>query len=68
MIKNTERPLTVGEGSNTISGKDAEKMPSIFNDVKRIGEKCARIPEYWDGHVSNRIANVTATEFGIAFQ
>lgn len=62
---NTERPITVEEGTNTISGQDSEKILSIFYDVMRTGGKGGRIPQYWDGHASSRIANVIAMEFGI---
>ncbi|MBC7404383.1 MAG: UDP-N-acetylglucosamine 2-epimerase (non-hydrolyzing) [Cytophaga sp.] len=63
---NTERPITVDEGTNTIAGQDAEKILSIFNDVMQSGGKGGRIPQYWDGRASNRIADVIAAEFGIA--
>ena len=63
---NTERPITVDEGTNTIAGQDPEAILSIFNDVMRGGGKGGRIPQYWDGHASNRIADLIAAEFGIA--
>ena len=63
---NTERPITVDEGTNTIAGQDPEAILSIFNDVMRGGGKGGRIPQYWDGHASNRITDLIAAEFGIA--
>ncbi|MDO9193170.1 MAG: UDP-N-acetylglucosamine 2-epimerase, partial [Undibacterium sp.] len=63
---NTERPITVDEGTNTIAGQDPETIPGIFNDVMRGGGKGGRIPQYWDGRASNRIADLIAAEFGIA--
>lgn len=62
---NTERPITVDEGTNTIAGQDSQTILTIFNDVMRNGGKGGRIPQYWDGHASNRIADVIANEFGI---
>jgi UDP-N-acetylglucosamine 2-epimerase (non-hydrolysing) len=62
---NTERPITVDEGTNTIAGQDAETILTIFNEVMRSGGKGGRIPQYWDGRASNRIADVIASEFGI---
>lgn len=62
---NTERPITVDEGTNTIAGQDPEMILTIFNDIMRTGGKGGRIPQYWDGRASNRIADLIATEFGI---
>ena len=62
---NTERPITVDEGTNTIAGQDSQTILTIFNEVMRNGGKGGRIPQYWDGRASNRIADVIANEFGI---
>ncbi|MFZ6814875.1 non-hydrolyzing UDP-N-acetylglucosamine 2-epimerase [Undibacterium sp. Rencai35W] len=63
---NTERPITVEEGSNTIAGQDPKKIMEIFQDVMHTGGKGGRIPQFWDGHASDRIAAVIATQLGIA--
>jgi UDP-N-acetylglucosamine 2-epimerase (non-hydrolysing) len=62
---NTERPITVDEGTNTIAGQDPEKILSIFNDVMRTGGKGGRVPQFWDGRASHRIVDVIALELGI---
>ena len=62
---NTERPITVDEGTNTIAGQDSQTILMIFNEVMRSGGKGGRVPQYWDGRASNRIADVIANEFGI---
>ena len=62
---NTERPITVDEGTNTIAGQDSQTILTIFNEVMRSGGKGGRVPQYWDGRASNRIADVIANEFGI---
>ena len=62
---NTERPITVDEGTNTIAGQDSETILRIFNEIMSNGGKGGRIPQYWDGRASNRIADVIANEFGI---
>ena len=62
---NTERPITVDEGTNTIAGQDTQTILTIFNEIMRNGGKGGRIPQYWDGRASNRIADVIANEFGI---
>jgi len=53
---NTERPITVDEGTNTIAGQDPEKILATFEEIIRSGGKAGRVPEYWDGKASTRIA------------
>jgi UDP-N-acetylglucosamine 2-epimerase (non-hydrolysing) len=53
---NTERPITVEEGTNTLAGQDPEKIRQIFEDVMQSGGKSGRIPEFWDGKAAARIA------------
>lgn len=56
--ENTERPITVNEGTNTVVGIDPEKIHTSVNDVLATGGKRGRVPEYWDGHAAERIAEV----------
>lgn len=56
--ENTERPITVEEGTNTIVGSDPEKIIASFNDVMETGGKAGRVPELWDGKAAERIAQV----------
>lgn len=60
---NTERPITVEEGTNTIAGQNADKILSTFHDVLKTGGKAGRIPQYWDGHAADRIAAILAAQF-----
>ena len=56
MRENTERPITVEQGTNTMVGRD---RAAILNSVTEILEgqgKRGRIPELWDGHAADRIA------------
>jgi UDP-N-acetylglucosamine 2-epimerase (non-hydrolysing) len=55
---NTERPITVEEGTNTIAGQEPEQIFAAFEDVMTSGGKTGRIPEYWDGKAAVRIAEV----------
>ncbi len=54
--ENTERPVTVSEGTNTIVGSDPDKITLCFKDVMETGGKVGRVPEYWDGRAAERIA------------
>ncbi|WP_367155986.1 non-hydrolyzing UDP-N-acetylglucosamine 2-epimerase [Methylomonas sp. HYX-M1] len=55
--ENTERPVTVDEGTNTVVGTDPEKILTSFMDVMVTGGKSGRIPEYWDGQAAQRIVD-----------
>lgn len=54
--ENTERPITISEGSNTIVGRDTEKLKQLVSEILNSGGKQGRIPEYWDGKAAERIA------------
>ena len=54
---NTERPITLVEGTNTLVGPDPAAIRAAFNDVMSHGGKAGRIPEYWDGRAAMRIAH-----------
>ena len=54
--ENTERPITVTEGTNTIVGSDSDRIIDCFNDVMATGGKSGRIPELWDGKSAIRIS------------
>lgn len=53
---NTERPITVEQGANTLVPRDAERVLVLVDEVLRSGGKRGRTPEYWDGHAASRIA------------
>lgn len=53
--ENTERPITVEQGTNTIVGTDPEKIEACADDIMATGGKSGRIPEYWDGKAAWRI-------------
>ena len=54
--ENTERPITVEQGTNTMVGRDREAILSGVSEVLSGGGKSGRIPEFWDGHAAERIA------------
>lgn len=56
--ENTERPITVTEGTNTVVGTDPEVIRAAFQDVLDGAGKVCRVPEYWDGRAAERIAAV----------
>ena len=56
--ENTERPITVEQGTNTVVGTDPQKIRACFDEVMGSGGKAGRIPELWDGRAAERIAQV----------
>lgn len=54
--ENTERPITVTEGTNVIVGQSREKLFAAVDSIFTTGGSAGRIPEYWDGHAAERIA------------
>lgn len=56
--ENTERPITVAEGTNTIVGTDVDKIRRVVEDVLANGGKSGRIPGLWDGKAAERIVDV----------
>jgi len=56
--ENTERPITVAEGTNVMVGTDPERIEALVRDVIVTGGKAGRIPEYWDGKTAQRIKAV----------
>jgi UDP-N-acetylglucosamine 2-epimerase (non-hydrolysing) len=56
MRENTERPITVEQGTNTLVGRDRALAMRCVDEILRSGGKRGRLPELWDGHAAERIA------------
>ncbi len=54
--ENTERPITVEQGTNTLVGIDPQAIVAAARSVLDTGGKAGRIPELWDGRCAERIA------------
>ena len=54
--ENTERPITIEQGTNILAGCDRGIILAAVEDVLATGGKRGRTPEYWDGHAAERIA------------
>jgi UDP-N-acetylglucosamine 2-epimerase (non-hydrolysing) len=64
--ENTERPITVTEGTNTIVGNNTQLIIDTAIDVMENGGKTGRIPDMWDGHTAERIADVIQNTIGVS--
>ncbi len=65
MRPNTERPITVEEGTSTLIGSDAESLRQRFQQVLDGTYALGRCPELWDGNSARRIAQVICRTHGL---
>ena len=52
---NTERPIAVEEGTNTVVGTDPARMLATIEEILTTGGKAGRVPALWDGRAAFRI-------------
>lgn len=57
MREGTERPITVTEGTNTVVALDRARIAEEVDAIVAGRGKKGRIPEGWDGHAGERIAD-----------
>lgn len=55
---NTERPITVWEGTNYLVGNDPDKIRNAIFGVLRSGKSKKKNPKYWDGKAAERIIKI----------
>ena len=56
MRENTERPITVEQGTNTMVGRNTQAILQGVDDILAGSGKRGRVPELWDGRAAERIA------------
>lgn len=54
--QNTERPITVEQGTNTLVGRDIDAIRREAGEILAGRGKHGRVPERWDGRAAERIA------------
>ncbi len=55
---NTERPVTVGEGTNIIVGVDPSRIVEAATTILEGRRRPGRVPALWDGHAAERIVAI----------
>src|SRR5262245_6746744 len=53
--ENTERPITIEQGTNTLVGRDRALILRLVDEILATGGKRGRTPELWDGRAAERI-------------
>jgi UDP-N-acetylglucosamine 2-epimerase (non-hydrolysing) len=59
--ENTERPITISEGTNTLVGVDPDRILRAAGKALADCRTGTRTPALWDGRASERIAEVLRT-------
>ncbi|PYU78396.1 MAG: hypothetical protein DMG50_27730 [Acidobacteria bacterium] len=60
--ENTERPITISQGTNLLVGTDPGKIVAAARDTLAGKGKAGRIPPLWDGHTAKRIVDILLKE------
>lgn len=60
--ENTERPITVDEGTNVLAGTDPFRIVAEGRKAIQGGGKRGRRPVLWDGRAAERIVAILASE------
>jgi UDP-N-acetylglucosamine 2-epimerase (non-hydrolysing) len=63
--ENTERPITVTEGTNRVVGTDPGVILEAVDAILRSGGKVGRVPPLWDGHAAERIVGHIGAFLGL---
>lgn len=58
--ENTERPVTISEGTNRLVHITTEDVLKNYREIKSETVGQTRIPKYWDGKAAERIAGIIA--------
>jgi UDP-N-acetylglucosamine 2-epimerase (non-hydrolysing) len=56
--ENTERPVTVRAGTNTLLGLEPTRIDEILPLLARNGHRPVEPPPGWDGHAAERVADI----------
>jgi UDP-N-acetylglucosamine 2-epimerase (non-hydrolysing) len=61
---NTERPITVEQGTNEVIGSDPPDLPRVIRKVLANPKQPKQAPDLWDGHAAERIVAILVQEWG----
>lgn len=62
--RNTERPVTVTQGTNVMVGPHPERILAEATAILEGRAKAGRIPDLWDGGTAKRIVDVLERDLG----
>lgn len=56
--ENTERPITIETGTNTLAGNREEDIINCYRQIMENGKPDSAIPPKWDGKAAERIVDI----------
>jgi len=56
--QNTERPITIEQGTNRLVGQDPTQIVSAALETLETEATTFEVPELWDGHSAERLVAV----------
>jgi UDP-N-acetylglucosamine 2-epimerase (non-hydrolysing) len=59
--ENTERPITITEGTNRLVGLDPNRIERGALEALRM-DRIPRRPEFWDGHAAERVVDALSND------
>ncbi|MGB3463764.1 MAG: UDP-N-acetylglucosamine 2-epimerase (non-hydrolyzing) [Cyclobacteriaceae bacterium] len=59
--ENTERPVTISEGTNELAGASYDKITQMADRIMEGDWKKGKVPELWDGKTAERIVDFIKT-------
>ena len=62
--RNTERPVTISEGTNRLLGTGPDGLARFLREVETPRRAEPREPEGWDGHAARRVTRALVDRFG----
>ena len=64
--ENTERPVTIAQGTNQLVGANPRHLADTAKAVLRMGASTYTRPKFWDGRAAERIVEVLLTHYAPA--
>jgi UDP-N-acetylglucosamine 2-epimerase (non-hydrolysing) len=62
--ENTERPVTISEGTNLLAGTQPSSIARSFKEAMSMATT-GRVPRYWDGKSAERIDEILTEVFRV---
>ncbi len=64
--ENTERPITVDQGTNTLVGTNPDRILAAARRILAGKGKKGRVPSLWDGRAADRIVSILLHRLAVA--